>query len=202
VTTSASHVDARERAPSRSLRAKRSASSRSTNVVRTLSTAEAPSVAWAPCSGAGLVGPRPCTPSTGQVTSGPRRGRPGPRTTPGTSGSRHQGARGSRTAPGPGAPAPATNKQSERGGRQKRHERRESRGRNCESPRNSANLEDAPCRTAVDPQRLVQCPVKRGPVVPELLPEPLLCLSIDEVGRRGVGILLPLLQARCGSSAR
>jgi hypothetical protein len=155
-----------------------------------------------PARGAGLVGPRPCTPSTGQVTSGPRRGRPGPRTTPGTSGSRHQGARGSRTAPGPGAPAPATNKQSERGGRQKRHERRESRGRNCESPRNSANLEDAPCRTAVDPQRLVQCPVKRGPVVPELLPEPLLCLSIDEVGRRGVGILLPLLQARCGSSAR
>jgi hypothetical protein len=155
-----------------------------------------------PARGAGLVGPRPCTPSTGQVTSGPRRGRPGPRTTPGTSGSRHQGARGSRTAPGPGAPAPATNKQSERGGRQKRHERRESRGRNCESPRNSANLEDAPCRTAVDPQRLVQCPVKRGPVVPELLPEPLLCLSIDEVGRRGVGILSPLLQARCGSGER
>jgi hypothetical protein len=63
------------------------------------------------------------------VTSGPRRGRPRPRTAPGTSGSRHQGGRGRRTAPGPDAPAPATNKQSERGGHQKRHERRESRGR-------------------------------------------------------------------------
>jgi hypothetical protein len=50
-TTSASHVDARERAPSRSSRARRSASSRSTNAVRTLSTTEAPSAAWAPCSG-------------------------------------------------------------------------------------------------------------------------------------------------------
>jgi hypothetical protein len=40
-----------ERAPSRSSRARHSASSRSTNTVRTLTTAEAPSAAWAPCSG-------------------------------------------------------------------------------------------------------------------------------------------------------
>jgi hypothetical protein len=104
--------------------------------------------------------------------------------------------------PGPDAPAPATNKQSEKGGRQKRHKRRESGGRNCETPRNPTDLEDTPRRTAVDPQRLVQRPVERGAVVAELLPEPLLCLSLDEVGRRGVGILSPLLQARCGSSAR
>jgi hypothetical protein len=51
VTTSASHVNATERAPSRSSRARRSKSSRSSNAVRTLSTAEAPSAAWAPCSG-------------------------------------------------------------------------------------------------------------------------------------------------------
>jgi hypothetical protein len=54
----------------------------------------------------------------------------------------------------------------------------------------------------VDPQRLVQRLVERGTVVTELLPEPLLCLGIDEMGRRGVGIILPLLQARCGSGAR
>jgi hypothetical protein len=47
----------------------------------------------------------------------------------------------------------------------------------------------------MDPQRLVQRPVERGAVVMELLPEPLLRLSIDEVGRQGVGILSPLLQA-------
>jgi hypothetical protein len=155
-----------------------------------------------PALGAGPAGPRPCTPATGQVTSGPRRGRPGPRTAPGTSGGRRQGGRGRRIAPGPGAPAPTTNKQSERDGRQKRHKRRESRGRNCEAPRSPADLENAPCRTAVDPQRLVQCPVERGAVVAELLPEPLLRLSIDEAGRRGVGILSPLLQARCGSGVR
>jgi hypothetical protein len=37
--------------PSRSSRARHSASSRSTNAVRTLSTAEALLTAWAPCSG-------------------------------------------------------------------------------------------------------------------------------------------------------
>jgi hypothetical protein len=37
-------------------------------------------------------------------------------------------------------------------------------------------------------------------MVTELLPEPLLCLGLDEVGRRGVGMLPPLIQARRGSS--
>jgi hypothetical protein len=54
----------------------------------------------------------------------------------------------------------------------------------------------------VDPQRLVQRPVERGAVVAKLLPEPLLYLSLDEVGRRGVSILSLLLQARHGSSTR
>jgi hypothetical protein len=54
----------------------------------------------------------------------------------------------------------------------------------------------------VDPQRLVQRPVERGAVVTELLPEPLLRLGLDEVGRRGVDMLPLLLQARRGSSAR
>jgi hypothetical protein len=36
----------------------------------------------------------------------------------------------------------------------------------------------------------------------KLLLEPLLRLSSDEVGRRGIGILSPLLQARRGSGAR
>jgi hypothetical protein len=39
-------------------------------------------------------------------------------------------------------------------------------------------------------------------MVAELLPEPLLCLSINEMGRRGVGLILPLLQARCGPGVR
>jgi hypothetical protein len=56
--------------------------------------------------------------------------------------------------------------------------------------------------TVVDPQRLVQRPIERGAVVAKLLPEPLLRLSLDEVGRRGVGVLPLLLQARRGSSAR
>jgi hypothetical protein len=51
VATSTSHVDAREHTFSRSSRARRRASSHSTNTVRTRTTAEAPSAAWAPCSG-------------------------------------------------------------------------------------------------------------------------------------------------------
>jgi hypothetical protein len=47
----------------------------------------------------------------------------------------------------------------------------------------------------MDPQRLVQRPIERGAVV-ELLPKPLLRLSIVVVGRRGVEHLLPLFQAR------
>jgi hypothetical protein len=69
-------------------------------------------------------------------------------------------------------------------------------------PTKPANLEDTPRRTAVDPQRLVQRPVEQGAVVAKLLPEPLLRLSLDEVGRRGVDVLSLLLQARCGSSER
>jgi hypothetical protein len=83
----------------------------------------------------------------------------------------------------------------------KNHERGKSERRNLETPRNLANLEDAPHRTTVDPQRLVQRPVERGAVVVELLPEPLLRLSLDEVGWQGVIILPPLLQAHHKSSA-
>jgi hypothetical protein len=54
----------------------------------------------------------------------------------------------------------------------------------------------------VDPQRLVQRPVERGAVITKLLPEPLLRLGLDEVGRRGVDMLLLLLQVRRESSAR
>jgi hypothetical protein len=54
----------------------------------------------------------------------------------------------------------------------------------------------------VDSQRLVQCPVEQGAVATELLPEFLLRLCLDEVGRRGVGMLPLLLQARLGSNAR
>jgi hypothetical protein len=80
------------------------------------------------------------------------------------------------------------------------HEHKENGRKNLETPRNPANLEDAPRETAVDLQRLVQCPVEQGAVVAELLPEPLLRLGLDEVGRRGIGMLSLLLQARCGSS--
>jgi hypothetical protein len=53
----------------------------------------------------------------------------------------------------------------------------------------------------VNPQRLVQRPVERGAVITKLLPEPLLRLGLDEVGRRGVDMLLLLLQVRRESSA-
>jgi hypothetical protein len=54
----------------------------------------------------------------------------------------------------------------------------------------------------VDPQRLVQRLVERGAMITELLPEPLLRLGLDEVGRRGVSMLPLLLQARRGCSTR
>jgi hypothetical protein len=57
-------------------------------------------------------------------------------------------------------------------------------------------MEDAPRRTTVDPQRLVQRTVERSAVVTELLPQPLLRLGVNEVGQRGVGMLLLLLRAR------
>jgi hypothetical protein len=52
----------------------------------------------------------------------------------------------------------------------------------------------------VDPQCLVQCPVERSTVITELLPQPLLCLSLDEVGRRRVGTLPPLLRTYHGAA--
>jgi hypothetical protein len=77
---------------------------------------------------------------------------------------------------------------------------KESRRRNCETWQNPTNLEDAPRGTAVDPQRLVQHPVERSTVVAELLPQPLLCLSIDEVGRRNAGTLSLLLRTYRGAA--
>jgi hypothetical protein len=62
------------------------------------------------------------------------------------------------------------------------------------------NLEHAPSRTAVDPQRLVQRPVERGTVITKLLPEPLLRLGLNEVSRWRADVL-PLLTRR-GSGAR
>jgi hypothetical protein len=44
------------------------------------------------------------------------------------------------------------------------------------------HLENAPRRAAVDPQRLVQCPVKRGVVIAELPPQLLLLLGVGEGG--------------------
>jgi hypothetical protein len=46
----------------------------------------------------------------------------------------------------------------------------ESGRRNYEIRRKTTNLEDTPRGTAVDPQRLIQCPVERSAVIVELLP--------------------------------
>jgi hypothetical protein len=75
-------------------------------------------------------------------------------------------------------------------------------GKKLQNSTKSTDLEDTPCGTAVDPQRLVQRPVERGALITELLLKTLLQLSLDEMGRRGVGILSPQLQARRGSGAR
>jgi hypothetical protein len=53
----------------------------------------------------------------------------------------------------------------------------------------------------MDPQRLVQCPVERSDVITELLPQPLLRLSLDEVGWRRAGTL-PLLLRMCRGATR
>jgi hypothetical protein len=160
--------------------------------------AEAPSAAWAPCSGGRSSRASGLYASHGSGDLRALTRALGPRTAPSTIEGRR---RGRRIAREPGAPAPATNKRGEKSERQKKHERRKSKRRNLETPRSPANQEDAPRRTAVDPQHLVQSPVERGAVVAELLPEPLLRLSFDEVGRRGVGMLPLLLQERSGSSA-
>jgi hypothetical protein len=52
----------------------------------------------------------------------------------------------------------------------------------------------------VDPQRLVQRPVERSTVITKLLPQPLLCLSLDEVGRRRASALLLLLRTCRGAT--
>jgi hypothetical protein len=76
---------------------------------------------------------------------------------------------------------------------------KESRRRNCETWRNPTNLEYTPRGTAVDPQRLVQRLVERSAVIAELLPQPLLRLGLDEVGRRRADMLPLLLRRRRGS---
>jgi hypothetical protein len=48
----------------------------------------------------------------------------------------------------------------------------------------TSHLENAPRRTAVDPQRLVQSSVERGAVIAELLPQLLLLLGVGEEGGR------------------
>jgi hypothetical protein len=53
----------------------------------------------------------------------------------------------------------------------------------------------------VDSQRLVQRPVERSAVITELLPQPLLRLSLNEVGRRHAG-MLPLLLRTCRGAAQ
>jgi hypothetical protein len=45
------------------------------------------------------------------------------------------------------------------------------------------DLKDAPCRAAMDSQRLVQRPIERGAVIAELLPQLLFRLSVGKVGR-------------------
>jgi hypothetical protein len=52
----------------------------------------------------------------------------------------------------------------------------------------------------VDPQRLVQCPVERGAVVAEFLPQRLLGLGFAEVGRLRIDALLFLLRTRRGAA--
>jgi hypothetical protein len=52
----------------------------------------------------------------------------------------------------------------------------------------------------VDPQRLVQCSVERSAVVAKLLPQLLLGLGLDEVGRRSAGALRLLLRMCRGAT--
>jgi hypothetical protein len=68
----------------------------------------------------------------------------------------------------------------------------ESGRRNYEIRRKATNLDDVPRRAVVDPRHLVQRSVERGAVVAKLLPQLLLSLGLDKVGRRRAGAL-PLL---------
>jgi hypothetical protein len=58
-----------------------------------------------------------------------------------------------------------------------------------------------PRGTAVDPQRLIQRSVERSAMVTKLLPQLLLGLGLDEVGRRCAGAL-PLLLRMCRGATR
>jgi hypothetical protein len=51
----------------------------------------------------------------------------------------------------------------------------------------------------MDPQRLGQCVVNRGVVVPKLLPQRLLGLGLVEMGCRRAGALQLLLRVRDGN---
>jgi hypothetical protein len=66
----------------------------------------------------------------------------------------------------------------------RRKDKRENNGarKKTTSKRTSTHLEDTPRRAAMNPQRLVQCPVERGAVAAELLPQLLLLLGLGEVG--------------------
>jgi hypothetical protein len=77
---------------------------------------------------------------------------------------------------------------------------KESERRNHKTQRKTTNLEDAPRRTAVNPQRLVQRSVERSAVVTEFLPQLLLSLGHDEVGRWRAGVLPLLLRMRRGAT--
>jgi hypothetical protein len=77
--------------------------------------------------------------------------------------------------------------------------RRGNKGKNHDTRRKFTNLEDASRGTSVDPHRFVQCPVERGVVVAELLPQCLLGLGTGEVSRRRVGALPLLLRTRRGA---
>jgi hypothetical protein len=52
----------------------------------------------------------------------------------------------------------------------------------------------------MDPQCLVQRPVERSAVIMELLPQPLLRLSLDELGRRRADTLPLLLRTYRGAA--
>jgi hypothetical protein len=94
---------------------------------------------------------------------------------------------------------PSTGKGKEDGVREST-DTEESERRNHETQRKTTNVEDAPRETVVNPQRLVQRPVERSVVVTELLPQLLLGLGLDKVGRRRAGMLPLLLRMRCGAT--
>jgi hypothetical protein len=77
-----------------------------------------------------------------------------------------------------------TDKAKEGGGSGRARTRKKAREKTTKLGGNS-NLEEAPRGTAVDPQSLVQRSVERSTVVPKLLQQFLLGLSLGKVSRRG-----------------